>query len=158
MGKFKQAFVVTCIRVPTVTYDLSPRTPHNWKKKLGYSNCSPEMILNKISNSVVCTFSPDIVCLMLQSTQAILLELSGGKASCFLHAEHGASWSGSTSSHVLRAMEARILHRQVRHLRGFIGSLPGVRLRHRDCYLCLRPGCAQWTWMRCHWWMTTEKE
>lgn len=76
MGKFKQASVVTCTRVPTVTHDLSPRTPHNWKEKLGYSNCSPEMILNIISNSVVCTFSPDIVCLMLQSTQAILLELS----------------------------------------------------------------------------------
>lgn len=65
MGKFKQAFVVTCIRVPTVTHELSPQTPHNLEKKLIYSNCSPEMILNKISNSVVCTFSSDIVCLIL---------------------------------------------------------------------------------------------
>lgn len=105
-GKFKQAFVVTCIRVPTVTHELSPRTPHNLEKKLSYSNCSPEMTLNKVSNSVVCPFSSDIVCLILESKQAILLELSRGKASHFLHAEHGVFRFGSINSHVLRGHES----------------------------------------------------
>lgn len=106
-GKFKQAFVVTCIRVPTVTHELSPRTPHNLEKKLSYSNCSPEMILNKVSNSVVCTFSSDKVCLILESKQAVLLELSRGKASRFLHAEHGVFRHGPSTPMCFGAMRVR---------------------------------------------------
>lgn len=36
------------------------------------------------------------------------MELRRGKASCFLHAEHGGFRFGSISSHVLGAMEARV--------------------------------------------------
>lgn len=43
-----------------------------------------------------------MVCLTLQSKQAILLELSRGKASCFLHAEHGGFLFGSINSRALR--------------------------------------------------------
>lgn len=36
------------------------------------------------------------------------MELSRGKALCFLHAEHGVSQFGSISSHALGAMEVRV--------------------------------------------------
>lgn len=52
-------------------------------------------------------FSPDIICFVVESRQAILLELSRGKASCFLHAEHGVFCLVPSTPKHFRPMEAR---------------------------------------------------